>query len=249
MIHPSVISWSAPASCVVRRGRTAPEQIRRLALAQRQVGRAEHQPADARASREPCWRRRPRRERPMHVPGEIARQRRQRLLSRRCERVDVVQDESQIVGGRDHDLVADCLHLIRHVALEIEAGPEAREALAERGAHVGEQPGTGEALVTGAPGPRNAQPGQRLGQQRRLPVAGPGDHDDGSRLEPGDHAPDQLISMEVMRREAAAVGAASAGCRWRASLRRRGAPGTPARRDPRSQRLGASAHQGQAPRP
>ena len=97
-----------------RRGGAAPEKLRRLALRERQIGRAHHQAASARAHREPRGRWWPRRDRQMDVPGEIAHQGRQRLLRRWRERVDVVQDERQIVGGREDDLVADRLDLIRH---------------------------------------------------------------------------------------------------------------------------------------
>ena len=185
----------------LRVGGSASEQLRRLELGQREVGRPEDQPLHARVRRHAGRQGRPRRERQMHVRGEIARERRQCLLSGGRERVDVVQDERHVVRSGDHDLVAERLDLVDDLAIEIDARAETREALPERRAHMGEQPRTGESLVAGAPSRRDAQPRQRLRQQRRLPVAGARDHHDPSRLEALDQAPHQLLPVEVMRRK------------------------------------------------
>ena len=249
MIPPSVISWSAPAPVL-----SASEDLRRSSSDVSSSDSARS--ADRKTS--PCTlacagsqdgKGGLDAERQMHVRGEIARERRQRLLSGGRERVDVVQDERHVVRSGDHDLVAERLDLVNDLAIEIDARAETREALPERRAHMGEQPRTGRVarrrstIPPGRAAPPATPPAASSSRSRRprpprpLPPRGPRSGAAPTPPGGGDEA------------EAAAAAAASAVRREQASLSRPGGPLIPAGEGPRSRRPGASAHRRRAPRP
>ncbi len=176
----------------IEAGPDAVQQRRRLVGAEGEAALADLEHPARPQPPQPQGHRLPARQGEVHDPGQVPEQAVDHLQRRRGQEVDVVQDQHDVLADGLDDLVAELLDLVLRGSRAGEARAEAGIPLREAGREVPQQQTpVADALVARAPHPAPVEPVDRQPQQRRLAVAGTGDHRHEAAVEPLHHLGDQ----------------------------------------------------------